>query len=84
MKTVNYSTARQHLAQTMDQVNEDRIPLLITRQKGEPVIMMSLQEYNSLEETAYLLRSPANAQRLIHSIEHLRAGKSRARKLIEA
>ena len=83
MHTINYTTARAHLAETMDRVNEDRTPLLVTRQKGEPVVMMSLAEYNALEETAYLLRSPANAERLIKSIGNLRAGKTKSRQLIE-
>jgi antitoxin YefM len=74
MQTINYTSLRAHLAETMDQVNEDRAPVMITRQKGEPVIMMSLAEYNALEETAYLLRSPVNAERLIRSIAHLRQG----------
>jgi antitoxin YefM len=83
MQTINYTTARAHLAETMDRVNEDRAPLLVTRQKGEPVVMMSLAEYNALEETAYLLRSPANAERLIKSIGEMRAGKAKVRQLIE-
>ena len=83
MQTINYTTARAHLAETMDRVNDDRAPLLVTRQKGEPVVMMSLAEYNALEETAYLLRSPANAERLIKSIGNLRAGKTKTRQLIE-
>ena len=78
MQTINYTTARAHLAETMDRVNEDRAPLLVTRQKGEPVVMMSLAEYN-----AYLLRSPANAERLIKSIGEMRAGKAKVRQLIE-
>ena len=69
MHTINYTTARAHLAETMDRVNEDRTPLLVTRQKGEPVVMMSLAEYNALEETAYLLRSPANARRLLDAVK---------------
>lgn len=83
MQTINYTTARAHLSETMDRVNEDRTPLLVTRQKGEPVVMMSLADFNALEETAYLLRSSQNAQRLIKSIESLRSGKATARKLIE-
>ncbi|MBS7691500.1 type II toxin-antitoxin system prevent-host-death family antitoxin [Pseudomonas lalucatii] len=82
MQAINYTTARQHLAETMDRVNNDRMPLLVTRQKGEPVVMMSLADYNALEETAYLLRSPANAERLIKSVNSLRAGKAEARQLI--
>jgi antitoxin YefM len=83
MQAINYTTARQHLAETMDRVNNDRMPLLVTRQKGEPVVMMSLADYNALEETAYLLRSPANAERLIKSVNSLRAGKAEARQLID-
>ncbi|RIJ10416.1 type II toxin-antitoxin system prevent-host-death family antitoxin [Pseudomonas sp. 91RF] len=83
MDTINYTTAHAHLAETMDRVNEDCAPLLVTRQKGEPVVMMSLAEYNALEETAYLLRSPANAERLIKSIGEMRAGKAQVRQLIE-
>ena len=83
MQTINYTTARQHLSATMDRVNNDRAPLLVTRQKGEPVVMMSLAEYNALEETAYLLRSPANAQRLLSSVHSLRTGQAQARQLID-
>lgn len=83
MQTIHYTHAQAHLSETMDRVNEDRTPLLVTRQKGEPVVMISLAEYNALEETAYLLRTPANAERLIKSIHNLRAGKSKPRQLIE-
>lgn len=83
MQTINYTTARAHLSETMDRVNEDRAPLLVTRQKGEPVVMMSLADFNALEETAYLLRSPANAEHLIKSINSLHKGKAQARRLIE-
>lgn len=83
MQTINYTSARQHLAETMDRVNSDRTPILITRQKGEPVVMIALADYNALEETAYLLRSPANAERLIRSISNLRAGKAQAQQLID-
>lgn len=83
METINYTNARAHLSETMDRVNEDHIPLLLTRQKGEPVVMISLSEFNALEETAYLLRSPKNAERLINSVNSLRAGKAKPRRLIE-
>ncbi|GFN45915.1 antitoxin [Candidatus Regiella insecticola] len=73
MKTISYSKARQNLSATMVNVIEDKIPILITRQKGKPCVLISLEEYESLEETAYLLRSPANAKRLMHSIEELRS-----------
>ena len=61
MDTMTYSYTRQNFANVMDRVNDDRAPLLITRQQGKPVVMMSLDDFNALEETAYLLRSPANA-----------------------
>jgi antitoxin YefM len=82
MKTVTYTAARATLAQTMDEVTEDHAPVLITRQKGEPVVMMSLADYEALEETAYLLRSPANAERLLRSMKAVRAKKTIARKLL--
>lgn len=71
MKAASYSHTRQHLSEVMNEVNEDRAPILITRQNGSPVVMMSLDDYNALEETAYLLRSPKNARRLMESIEQL-------------
>ena len=74
MDTMNYSYTRQHFADVMDRVNNDRAPLLITRQQGKPVVMMSLDDFNALEETAYLLRSPANTQRLIDAIAQVRSG----------
>jgi len=67
----------------MLQTVEDRAPVLITRQNGESCVLMSLEEYNSLEETAYLLRSPKNARRLMDSIESLKSGKGVEREIIE-
>ncbi|WP_339058391.1 YoeB-YefM toxin-antitoxin system antitoxin YefM [Candidatus Regiella endosymbiont of Tuberolachnus salignus] len=81
MRTISYSEARQNLSATMVKVVEDQVPILITRQKGKSCVLMSLEEYESLEETAYLLRSPANAKRLMHSIEELRSGKGIIRDL---
>lgn len=81
MDAMSYSYTRQHFADIMDRVNDDRAPLLITRQQGKPVVMMSLDDYNALEETAYLLRSPVNAQRLIESVEQLRSGQGKTRAL---
>jgi len=62
---------------------EDRAPVLITRQTGEACVLMSLEEYNSLEETAYLLRSPTNARRLLDSIDNLKNGNGVERSVIE-
>ncbi|MEI9535615.1 YoeB-YefM toxin-antitoxin system antitoxin YefM [Moellerella wisconsensis] len=83
MKAVSYSEARQNLSTTMIQTVEDRVPVLITRQNGESCVLMSLDEYNSLEETAYLMRSPKNARRLMDSIESLKDGKGMEREIIK-
>jgi len=83
MKSITYTAAREKLAATMDQVCEDRAPVVITRNRDQAVVMLSLEEYESLEETAYLLRSPANARRLLASIRSMEKGKGKVRKLIE-
>nr|WP_024968029.1 YoeB-YefM toxin-antitoxin system antitoxin YefM [Pantoea sp. IMH] len=83
MRAISYSEARQNLSATMIQTIEDRAPVLITRQNGEACVLMSLEEYNSLEETAYLLRSPKNARRLMDSVESLKSGKGVERDIIE-
>jgi len=64
VESISYSALRSKLARTLDKVNDDRAPVLITRQRGKPAVLMSLDDYNSFAETEYLLRSPANAQRL--------------------
>lgn len=71
MDAFTYSHTRQHLAEIMDKVRDDRAPVLITRQSGSAAVMMSLDDYNALEETAHLMRSPRNAKRLMESIEQL-------------
>lgn len=83
MKAITYSAARQNLARTMKEVCEDHSPIIITRKNSESVIIMSLEDYSALEETAYLLRSPENARRLIESIAQLEDGKGTERALIE-
>jgi antitoxin YefM len=75
---------RQHLAEIMDKVTDDRAPILITRQAGQTVVMMSLQDFNALEEIAYLMRSPKNAKRLMESIEQLAVSGGKSRDLIDA
>ncbi len=84
METVTYSHTRQHLAEIMNKVTEDRAPILVTRQTGSPVVMMSLQDFNALEETAYLLRSPKNAKRLMESIEQFVTQGGTQRELVDA
>ena len=82
MKTVTYTSARQNLASTMDWVCEDSAPVAITRTgRQQAVVMLSLEEYDRLEETAHLLRSPANARRLLQAMEDLSRGRGRERKL---
>lgn len=82
MDAITYTAARASLADTMDRVCEDHEPVIITRSGGErAVVMMSLEDFKSLEETAYLLRGPKNARRLLESIAQLEAGKGKERKL---
>ncbi len=73
---MTYTAARENLAATMARVCADHDPVIITRNRDQAVVMISLEDYESLQETAYLLRSPANAKRLIASIESLNAGDS--------
>lgn len=84
MEAVTYSHTRQHLSEIMNKVSNDRAPVLITRQSGSPVVMMSLQDFNALEETAYLMRSPKNAKRLMESIEQLAETGGQEKNLIDA
>ena len=83
MNTITYTSARSNLAQTMDKVCDDHAPVIITRKAAKPVVMMSLDDYVALEETAYLLRSPKNARRLLESIVQLEADKGTERELAE-
>lgn len=83
MNAVTYSQARQDLAKTMDKVCDDHSPVIITRKSQRSVVMISLEDYQALEETAYLLRSPKNARRLLASIVELESGGGRERELIE-
>ena len=81
MKSITYTAARENLASTINRVCEDNAPVLITRNRDQVVVMLSLAEYESLQETAHLLRSPANAKRLLKSIESLERGKIVRKKL---
>ena len=83
MDAITYSTARAHLADTMDRVCEDHEPIIITRNGEQAVVMMSLEDFKALEETSYLLRSPKNARRLLESIASLESGNGQARSLVE-
>jgi antitoxin YefM len=81
VKSITYTAARENLASTINRVCEDDAPVVITRNRDQAVVMLSLAEYESLQETAYLLRSPANAKRLLKSIESLERGKGMRKKL---
>ena len=81
MNAITYTAARENLASTMDKVCADRDPVIITRKREQAVVMIALEDYEALEETAYLLRSPANAKRLIESIEAAESGKTERKKI---
>lgn len=83
MKTMSYTESRAKYAETLDAVVNDREEVVITRAGHEPVVMVSLDDYEALKETAYLLRSPENARRLLGSIERLEAGGGEPHDLVE-
>lgn len=83
MKTMTYTQTRENLARTLDAVTDDREEVVITRAGHEPVVMVSLADYQSLKETAYLLQNPANARRLLTSIKRLEGGRGKVRDLAE-
>lgn len=83
MQSISYTSARSNLAKTMEKVCEDHAPVAITRKGEGAVVMLSMEDYQALEETAYLLRSPQNAKRLIESVAALNSGKGLERELSE-
>lgn len=83
MDAISYSTARANLAKTMDKVCDDHAAIVITRQGDASVVMMSLVDYQALTETAYLMRSPANARRLFGAMERLATGQGQEKSLVE-
>jgi antitoxin YefM len=83
MDAITYTTARAHLAETMDRVCNDHEAVIITRNGQQSVVMMALDDFKALEETAYLLRGPKNARRLLESIGDLEEGRGKVRKLPE-
>ena len=83
MDAKSYSAARKDLAKTMEKVCNDHSPVIITRKNANAVVMMSLEDYNAIEETVYLLRNPANAERLLKSIKQAEEGKVSQQNLIE-
>jgi len=83
MKAISYTHARSNLASTMQKVCEDHDPVIITRKKNEAVVMVSLEDYESLSETSYLLQSPKNAKRLSESIDQLEGNRGIERDLLK-
>jgi len=83
MKTLSYTAIRNNLAKAIDQVNEDHAPIIITRQKGSAAVLVSLEDFESWQETAYLARSPAMRRRLRRAVAQLESGKGKARRLIK-
>ena len=83
MDAITYSSARANLATTMDRVCNDHEALIITRNGEQSVVMLSLEDFQTLEETAYLLRNPANARRLLSAVGQLSTGKGVPRELAE-
>ncbi|MFL6723973.1 MAG: type II toxin-antitoxin system Phd/YefM family antitoxin [Sphingomicrobium sp.] len=83
MEVVTYTDARANLKEVMDRVIADRTHVVVTRQKSEAVVMVSLSEWNSMEETMHLLSSPKNAERLRASIQQMDAGEGKERDLVK-
>jgi antitoxin YefM len=83
MDVLNYSETRANLKEVMDRVVEDRTPVIVSRKRGEAVVMVSLADWNAMEETLHLLSSPANAARLAEAVAQLDAGEGVERGLIE-
>ena len=74
MKTKTYTEAREKLSEIIEKVCEDHDPYIVTKRRDKAVVILSLEDYESLAETAYLLRSPRNARRLLESIKELEEG----------
>ena len=83
MDTMTYSEARSKLAKTMEKVCDDHSPVVITRKNSQSVVMMSLDDFEAMEETTYLLRSPKSTRRLLESIQELESGQGTQRELSE-
>lgn len=83
MRVVNFSEARNNLKSVLDQVSNDADVTIITRRDSDDAVVMSLETFNSFQETFHLLRSPANAAHLTKSIEQFKSGKIHERKLID-
>ena len=83
MDTISYSAFRAQLAGTLDKVNDNHKPILITRQNGKPAVLISLEDFQAYEETAYLMASPKNAARLNQAIAEVEAGNVLVKEIIQ-
>lgn len=83
MDVISYSDTRAHLKEVMDRVVADRAPVVVSRQKAESVVMVSLSDWNAIEESMHLLSTEANRSRLLAAIQQLDSGKGETRDLIE-
>lgn len=83
MNVMTYTSARQNLAKTMEYVCDDHAPVIITSKNARSVVMISLDDYNAMEETAYLSRSPKNAERLMQAINEIETSGGQERELVE-
>lgn len=83
MENMTYSDFRKNLAASLDKVEKDHVPILVTRQSGKSAVVMSQEDFKSYEETAYLMSSINNVNRLNQSIKQLESKKGKAKRLIE-
>lgn len=83
MDAISYTAARANLASTMQKVCTDHSPVIITRKSEAPVVMISLEDYEAMQETTYLLRAPVNARRLLEAAAELESGEGQERELLE-
>jgi antitoxin YefM len=84
MEAATYTQVRKNFAAVMDRVCEDHDPVIITRQNSRPVVMISLEDYNAIEETLYLFKSPANAARLAKALQDVKDKKYIYKELVDA
>ena len=83
MNAMSYTQAHAQFGKIIDQVCQDHVPLIITRPNNQAVVMISLEDYQAMEETNYLLSSPTNAKRLLESVAQLEGGKGLVKELVE-
>jgi len=83
MKTMTYSESRARYAETLNSVIDDREEVVVTRAGHDPVVIVALDDYQSLKEAAYLLRSPENARRLLAAIDRLENGAGSVHDLVD-